>query len=1063
MLRRVASCLLFCSSVLWASAGVDEYALILKDPPLAQSRQQRESAAHQTIRKAQAAAIHEIEARHWQVSGSVQSLLNAVFVLVPHGQTPDFSTVPGVERWSYLPPLHPLLNKALALTDVPAAWANPLIGGMGRAGAGMRIGIIDSGIDQTHPAFQDAQLQPPAGFPRGDTKYTNSKVIVARSYVSLLNNSSDPNRSTPDDTTPADHTGHGTAVAMIAAGEQVNAPLATISGVAPKAFLGNYKIYGSPAVNTFTNASAMIQALEDALTDGMDVVNVASGNAALYGALDADSSACGNASGLRSYIPSNACDIAAQAVENAVRSGMVVVVAAGDDGPTLGTINSPGTAPSAITVGASTNAHIFYSSISVPDVSASTIDALFGIPKPGGKVVYPLADVTASGNDGLACAPLPAGSFTGDVVLVERGGCGFDAKANNVQAAGAVGMVIYLDNATDDIFTPISLEDTAIPSVVIRNSDGVQLHNYLKAHAGAAPKITLDPTLREVAAGYDTVAGFSSRGPAIGTSALIKPELVAVGTDLYTATQNYDPSGSLWDASRYTSVQGTSFAAAMVAGAVALVKQAHPGLSPAQYKSAVVNTTSNAVKENGVTARIEAVGSGKLDAGNAVGIGATVTPSTLSFNNLLSSVGVPATLSMNLTNITNAPGTYSVQVLQTDTDAKASVSVTPASGTLQAQQTVSLSVTLSGSKPSAGMYEGFIIISGIGQTLFVPYWYIVSDGVVQSVFPVIGSSSTGGVSEAGDLIALRAVDRNGLSVSGVPVTFSVLSGGGSIGTHDAATDSYGIAASNINLGSSLGDQIFEANLSGMKQDFFWTAFNFPTIATNGIVNAASFQLDKGFAPGSYLTIAGTNLSAATGFLNTNYLPVSIAGTSVSFDAGGISVPGRLSYVSPTQINVQIPWELQGQSMATVKVNFEGLVSFTATIPIAATNPAFFEFSDAGQLTAAALDQNFRVITAANPVQRGQVVQFFVNGLGAVTNQPADGAVALANPLSTTTQTPGVTIGGQNAPVQFSGLAPGIVGLYQVNAVVPLNIGTGPQTVTLSIGGNSAKTTRIVVK
>ena len=396
MLRRVACCLLFTAPWILADSRLDEYALILKDPPLVEGKQARESAAHQNIRVAQRALVKQLTAHGWHVTAQVQSLLNAVFVQVPHGPAPDFASIPGVERWSYLPPLHPQLNKALTLTDVPNAWANALIGGMGNAGAGMRIGVIDSGIDSTHPALQDASLHPPAGFPRGDTRFTTSKVIVARSYVGLLN-SSDPNRSTPDDITPIDHMGHGTAVATIAAGALVQAPLASISGVAPKAFLANYKIYGSPGLNNSTNASALIQALEDALTDGMDVVSLASGNSAVYGPLDADTNACGSQSGLRSYIPSNACDIPAQAVENAVRSGMVVVVSAGDDGPTLGTINSPGTAPSAITVGASTNAHVFYASVRVPGSSANPVDALFGIPKPGAPVTYPLADVTTYG------------------------------------------------------------------------------------------------------------------------------------------------------------------------------------------------------------------------------------------------------------------------------------------------------------------------------------------------------------------------------------------------------------------------------------------------------------------------------------------------------------------------------------------------------------------------------------------------------------------------------------------------------------------------------------------
>jgi minor extracellular serine protease Vpr len=1043
MLSRIAFLLLLTVVSSAAGSRLDEYALILGDQPLVESHHARGSAAHRDIRSAQDVLVRHLNQRHVAVTGRVQSLLNAVFVLVPHGQLPDFRSMPGVVRWSYVPRLYPQLNKALDLSNVPAAWANPLIGGMSRAGSGMRIGVIDSGIDQTHPAFQDPSLQAPAGFPRGDVRYTNSKVIVARSYVSLLSSPNPP----PDDLTPTDHIGHGTAVAMIAAGERVTAPLGTISGVAPHAFLGNYKIYGSPGVTTGTNGSALVQALEDALTDGMDVVNIASGNSALYAPLDADTMACGSNNGLRPYIPSNACDIAAQAVENAVRSGMVVVVSAGDDGPARGTINTPGTASSAITVGASTNAHNFYSSVSVASAGLPQVDALFGIPKPAARADFNLVDVTSTGNDGLACTPLPANSLNGAVVLVKRGTCAFETKANNIQMAGGTALLIYLDNPAGAVFTPTNLEHTAIPSAVISNSAGVALHSYLKQNPSVTTRVTLDPTLREVAANYDLIPSFSSRGPSIGTAALIKPELVAVGTD------------------RYTSVQGTSFSAALVTGAVALVKQAHPGLSPAQYKSAVVNTASASLLDNGVPARLEAAGAGKLNAASAVSIGATVAPSTLSFNGLLSTVGVPATSTVNLTNITDGAANYSVQVAQADGDPLASIAVTPSSGTLSAHQTVTLSVTLSGTLPAPGSYQGFVRIAGLGPTLSIPYWYIVSDGVVNSLFPVIGDGVSAAVGETKDLIAVRAVDRYGLSVPNTQVAFSALSGGGAInGTPDPATDTSGIAAALIDLGANPGDRIFEATIAGLKQDFFWTAFNKMAIANNGVVNAASYQPGSGFAPGSYITIAGTGLSAATSAFNTNYLPVALAGTSASFTAGGISVPGHLSYVSPAQINVQVPWELQGQTSASLKVAISGVEEVPVTIPIVSTSPAFFEFADGkGSLMAAALDQNYQLITVANPVQRGTIVQLFVNGLGAVSNQPGSGQVALASPLSQTQETPLVKIGGQNVAVQFSGLAPGIVGLYQVNVIVPLGIAGGPQSVTLSIAGNTSKATTLVVK
>ena len=239
------------------------------------------------------------------------------FVRVPSSRAAELKSLPGVANVIYLPPLHRHLDRATGLTQVPTAWS--AVGGVDNAGAGVKIAVIDSGIDQSHAAFQDTAFSVPAGFPRGDASFTNHKVIVARSYVSQL--------GTADDNSPRDRVGHGTAIAMIAAGERNTGPLATITGVAPKAWLGNYKIYGSPGVNDQTSGGAMIQALEDALSDGMDVAALATGDPALSGPLDRASGCASNPPvSIRPYIPSDACDIRAQAVENAVKLGLTVVV-----------------------------------------------------------------------------------------------------------------------------------------------------------------------------------------------------------------------------------------------------------------------------------------------------------------------------------------------------------------------------------------------------------------------------------------------------------------------------------------------------------------------------------------------------------------------------------------------------------------------------------------------------------------------------------------------------------------------------------------------------------------
>jgi minor extracellular serine protease Vpr len=174
---------------------------------------------------------------------------------------------------------------------------------MSNAGKGIKIAILDSGIDQTHPAFQDSTLPMPAGFPLctaghpEDCAYTTNKVIVARSYVRMLAAGSDPRNpaadSMPDDYSPRDRDGHGTAVASCAAANSTATPAITttggpltIMGMAPKAYLGNYKITGSPGVLDGASEATTIQAVEDALADGMDIASLSVIGPAFTGALD---------------------------------------------------------------------------------------------------------------------------------------------------------------------------------------------------------------------------------------------------------------------------------------------------------------------------------------------------------------------------------------------------------------------------------------------------------------------------------------------------------------------------------------------------------------------------------------------------------------------------------------------------------------------------------------------------------------------------------------------------------------------------------------------------------
>jgi uncharacterized protein (TIGR03437 family) len=226
------------------------------------------------------------------------------------------------------------------------------------------------------------------------------------------------------------------------------------------------------------------------------------------------------------------------------------------------------------------------------------------------------------------------------------------------------------------------------------------------------------------------------------------------------------------------------------------------------------------------------------------------------------------------------------------------------------------------------------------------------------------------------------------------------------------------------------------------------------------VNAASF--DTPVAPGSYITIFGSGLSDTTDSATTPFLPLAIDFALVSFDvpAANISVPGHLVYVSPGQVNLQVPWELQGQTSAQVKVTIDFSYGNVITVPLSDYAPAFFE---TGGGSVAALDLANHVIGANNPAKQGQVIQLYLNGLGPVNNQPASGDPAPSSPLATCKGEPSVSIGGKTATSSFCGLAPGFPGLYQINALVPTGLTAGSQGITVSIGGQTSKTSNIVVQ
>jgi minor extracellular serine protease Vpr len=1084
------------------SRELPRFAVILSDPLPTAARAQGATpavaAARARVLTAQEAVKGELRTRGVRITGSSHTLLNAVFVAAEQDTANQLKSIAGVSEVVRLGRFHLTLDHAIQLINVPAAWS--LLGGTSNAGAGIKIGIIDTGITATHAAFQDASLTPPAGFPicqvdfaaaggspqwvdctaanpaKGfpicssvNCAFTNNKVIVARSYVPLLN-SDVAATSRPDDNSPRDRVGHGTAVSMAAAGVTNTGPSDTITGVAPKAFLGSYKVFGSPDVNPFTSGDVVIQAIEDAFNDGMDIVSLSLGGAALFGPLDT-----GAACGLRPG-PSSICDPEAYVVQQAVVQGMVVVAAAGNDGETgllataaLNTISSPSDAPDAISVAATTNSHTWGNAVTVNGLG--TFLGQFGDgPVPVTTLTGQLGDIANVG-DPLGCTAPAAGSLSGLIALVARGTCTFLQKIQSLQTAGAIGAIITNNPGDDTLLEPGSLNGTAIPAIFIGYDNGQSIRTYFGANPHAT--VSISPNLAAVnVTTSNQVAPFSSHGPVLGSGGL-KPDLAAVGVDLYLAGQSYDPNGELYSANGYLVSQGTSFSTPQVAGVAALVMQQNPNLPAIEVRSAVINTATQNLTENGSTASVLAVGAGLVNAGLAVKGNLAVNPASASFGVVQSGqVSTGVTLPFQLINTGSTALTLSVSVNRRTPEVTAHTSIDLPNVTLAAGQTGTIHLTLSGTLPAPGIYEGFVTIAGAASPVNIPYLYLVGDGVPKNLISIAGGADDGTVGQqsAGGFVILQIVDQYGVPVTNLPVTFSVTSGGGQLTpvciTVCAAantTDNYGIAAAEMILGPNPGNNVYAVTAGALSASFTATGLSQPAISPGGAVNAANYDATHPAAPGSYVALFGNNLAGSASTYSTPYLPVALNQVTVSFDNPNLSVPGHLVFVSSGQVNLQIPWELQGQPSAQVKVSVGDSSGVVYTLPLGTYSPALFQIPSGGQNVAAALDESNNIVTTSNPVSRGHVVQLFGNGLGPVNNQPASGDPAPTSPLATTTTTPIVMIGGVNAQVQFSGMTPGNAGLYQVNATVPQNTSAGMQTITVSIGGVVSSTSLLPVQ
>jgi len=755
---------------------IERRAALLGDPGLQ---------ARARVRQEQAAVRARLERRGAHVVRAVDTLANALFVEMPAARVARLRNMRGVRRVLPERTYQLTLDHALPLHKVPQAWS---LGGVYPQGAGSKIGMIDTGIDISHPGFNDAGFQAPPGFPlvgvASDTAFTNQKVIVARSYVSQC-------LATDPDTSAQDDVGHGTGTAMAAAGVQNTGPLATITGVAPLAYLGIYKVFGTPGVNDSTNSCAIDAAVEDAVNDGMDVINLS------LGSIPA---------------PRIEDDTEVQVMENAIAMGVVVVIAAGNAGSDPNTISSPGTAPDAITLGAMDNDRYF----TPPPFTVGSQGSFVEVPAdeslPANPITAPLVDISLTlDSTGLACTPLPANGLSGSIALILRGTCTFEAKLTYAQQAGAIAALVYTDAASPAAIT-MAVGAATLPAEMVSYQDGLSI----KQLASSPIPATMSFTLMPAAIDPNTIASFSSLGPSVDLS--IKPDLLAVGENFYTAAQTIDPSGELYNAQGYVVTQGTSFSTPLVTGAVAALKAARPGFTPSEYKSLLVNSAAVAFPAPDAAVSVQDAGAGVLDLNAAMLATLAVSPTSIGFGVGSGTAQLSATL--RLSNLGYAADTFQISVSPTGSSPAPVPSAT--SVQLDSDTYFDLPLSFAASGLAAGEYEGFIEIQGTnsGTVARVPYWYGVGPSTPAHLTILDTPPTPPAASAVVDYaIWFRITDASGIIVTSITPTVTVVSGGGSVVAVQSQDSSFpGVWTTNLRMGSASGaNNVFDVAAGGLTQ------------------------------------------------------------------------------------------------------------------------------------------------------------------------------------------------------------------------------------------------------
>src|SRR5437867_6804478 len=486
-----------------------------------------------------------------------------------------------------------------------------------------------------------------------------------------------------------------------------------MSGIAPGAWLGNYNVFPDHVNESRHGARSedILNAVDAAIADDMDILNLSLGGG---------------------YHGNN--DLLANGLDNAVDAGVVVAVAAGNSGPGAGTLESPGRARKVITVGASTNQHFVGQPFTYPAGGGTTIGAAVGDFAALPTASFDLFDTQSNG-----CASVDPGA-SGKLAIIDRGACVFSQKVTNAKAAGAVG-VLVINNVAGD---PTAMARTAgfdddLPAVMIGKNEGAALRASGETTASA------EETFQEFVTpeNKDILAGFSSQGPT-NVDFAVKPDVTSVGVNVLSSiTCVGKPVGCPGDGSGWAFFSGTSMSTPHIAGSSAVLLQLQPDWSPSEIKSALVNHADLVVKDAatglhdiGPTAQ----GAGRENLSVAADATSWMDPVSASFGRV--TLGHPTSVTITLSNPSGTDETFSVSVTKftPDTFGGTVPSIydagtlsagddrvtVPASVTVPANGSTTMTVTVNGGHGSGEVIQGWINLDGPGSNdLHLAYYAIV--------------------------------------------------------------------------------------------------------------------------------------------------------------------------------------------------------------------------------------------------------------------------------------------------------------------------------------------------